>query len=407
MPEVVKLEEVKSAIEEQAEEIKSTVANLEKSHKDMDGVIVQIQKELGDGGKELDSTKAAFQDSVAKVAKIEETLDDLVEKMVTLPGQAQQVKSLGQAASESEVAKSYRGGNAVLAEMEGPLFAKAVTSDAASAGVLPEAYRRAGILVEPDQSLVMRDLLTVLTIGTNAVEWVQQKAYTNNAGPKAESAAASQSNITFEKKSSSVETIAHWIPASRQILSDAPSLQSFVDNRLRYGLKYKEEDQILFGDGTNGNLLGLVPQATAFDSAGLSKSGDTKIDQLRRSILQVALAKFPATGIVLNPEDWCDLELMKTDDNAYLFSNPVNATQPRLWGKRVVEALSMTAGEFLTGSFGMAATLWDREEVMVRVAEQHDDFFIKGMVAMLCEERLALTVEHPQALVTGTLAATA
>lgn len=398
--------ELKAAIADQAKEIKSTVSDLQKSHTEMDGVIGQIQKELGDSGKELDSTKTAFQDNVAKVAKMEETLEDLVEKMVKMPSQSQEAKSLGQVAAANDVAKSYRGGNAVLAEMEGPLFAKSVTSAASSAGDLPEAYRRDGILVEPDQSLVMRDLLTVLSISTNAIEWVQEKVFTNAAATKAEGAAAAESNITFEKKNSSVETIAHWIPASRQILSDASALQTFIDNRLRYGLKYIEEEQILFGDGTNGNLLGLVPQATAFDSAGLSKSGDTKVDQLRRSILQVAKAKFPATGIVLNPEDWCDLELSKTNDNAYLFANPVNPTQPRLWGKRIVEGLSMTAGDFLTGSFGMAATLWDREEVMVRISEQHDDFFIKGMVAMLCEERLALTVEHPAALVTGTLAAT-
>ncbi len=149
-----------------------------------------------------------------------------------------------------------------------------------------------------------------------------------------------------------------------------------------------------------------MPQAAAFDEAGLSKSGDTEVDQLRRAILQVAKAKFPATGIVLNPQDWCNLELSKTDDNAYLFANPVNQNEARLWGKRVVESLNMSTGQFLVGSFGLAATLWDREQVSVRIAEQHADFAIKGMVAMICEERLALTVEHPGALVTGTLAVT-
>ena len=402
----MKPEELKAAVEEQAQQIKGTVGELKKAHEGLDQTIGQIQKEMGDRGKEFDSTKTAFQDNVTKVTKLESQVEDLVEKMVKMPNGASQVKSLGMQAAEGDAAKNYKGGQVVLAEMNGPLFGKSIGSGASSAGDLPIAHRREGILTEPDQTLVMRDLLTTLTIGTNAIEWVQQKVFTNSAAARAEGAAATESNITFEKKSSAVETISHWIAASRQILSDASALRTFVDNRLRYGLKYVEEDQILFGDGTNGNLLGLVPQATAFDTAGLSKSGDTKIDQLRRSILQVSMAKFPATGIVLNPEDWCDLELTKTDDNAYLFSNPVNPTEPRLWGKRVVEALSMTSGDFLTGSFGMAATLWDREEVMVRAAEQHADFFIKGMVAMICEERLALTVEHPAALVTGTLAVT-
>lgn len=401
----MKPEELKEAIESQAKEIKGTVDSLKKSHEKLDGTVEQIQKDLGDHGKEFESTKTAFQDSVAKVEKLEDQLEDMVEKMTKMPGAASEAKSLGQLAAEGDAAKNYKGGQVVLAEMDGPLFAKAVTSAGASAGDVPEAYRRDGIMTEPDQPLVMRDLLTVLSISTNAIEWVQEKVFTNAAAARQEGNAAAESNITFEKKSSPVESVAHWIAASRQILADAPALRTFIDQRLRYGLKYVEENQLLFGDGTNGNLLGMVPQATAYDT-GLSVSGDTKVDQMRRSILQVAKAKFPATGIVLNPEDWCDLELTKTDDNAYLFSNPVNATVPRIWGKRVVEALSMTTGQFLTGSFGMGATLWDREEVMVRVAEQHADFFIKGMVAMICEERLALTVEHPLALVTGTLANT-
>ena len=60
----------------------------------------------------------------------------------------------------------------------------------------------------------------------------------------------------------------------------------------------------------------------------------------------------------------------------------------------------MSAGDFVAGS-AFAATVYDREEVTVRVAEQHADFFIKNMVAVLCEERLAFTVERPAAIVAG------
>ena len=40
----------------------------------------------------------------------------------------------------------------------------------------------------------------------------------------------------------------------------------------------------------------------------------------------------------------------------------------------------------------------------MRVAEQHADFFVKNMVAILCEERLGFTVERPAAIVSGTFA---
>ncbi len=405
----VKLDEVKDLIKGQSEEIKGAVAAVKKAHEELDGRVAKINEELEAKGKEFSETKEAFQKTVEKVAKAEDVLDDLVEKFAQMPGKLQQVKSLGQACAESEAAKNYQGGNVVLAKHDGPLFAKAVTSDPASAGVLVEPHRVDGILAEPDQPLTIRDLLTVLPLASNAIEWVQEKLFTNAAAPQAsEGAAKAQSDITFEKKSSTVQTLAHWMPVSRQVLADAKALRAFIDMRLRQGLKLKEEEQLLFGDGTGGNLLGLYPQATAYDTS-LTKSGYTNVDQIRKAILQVALAKYPANAVLMNPADWADIELLKTADNAYLFSNPSATTVPRLWGKRVVESMSLTAGDgttggqFMVGAFGLAATLWDREETTVRVAEQHGTFFVENMVAVLCEERLALTVERPAALVKGNL----
>jgi hypothetical protein len=49
----------------------------------------------------------------------------------------------------------------------------------------------------------------------------------------------------------------------------------------------------------------------------------------------------------------------------------------------------------------MAAGIWDRDDATVEVSREHADFFIKNMVAVLCEERLALTVFRSDALVGG------
>lgn len=397
---------VVEAVKEQAQEIKTQVAEMQKAHGKLDSIVKDLGDKAGNTGTEMEGIKKAFQDQVVKTDSIEKTVDDLVEKMVKLPNAGSVNKSAGDAAVESGNHKNYQGGHMTLANFEGRLFGKDITSVGASAGSTIEPDLRPGIMTEPNRQHVLRDLLVTLTTASNSVEWVRENVFTNNAAPQAgEGAAKAKSDITFEKQNSPVQTIAHWMAASRQVLADSRSLRSFIDDRLIYGLKYAEEDQLLLGDGTGNNLHGLVPQATAFD-AGLSQSGDTKIDQLRRAILQVSKAKYMTSAIVLNPEDWCDLELAKTNDNAYLFTNPVNPGEPRLWGKRVVEGLSMTAGQFLLGDFGRAATLWDREMATIRVSEHHADFFIENMVAILCEERLALTVEHPLGLVTGTLAVT-
>jgi len=393
-----------------AKAAKDTVASLQKAHNDLDGRVSKMHEEMKAGGVDA-TTKAAFQDAVQKVDTVEKTVEklssevtELAKKSANLLGSVQQRKSLGQLASEAEVCKTYRGGIAELVTMNAPLFGKAaVTSGGTSAGALIEPYRVPGIIMQPDEPLTVRDLFMAVSISTNAVEWVAEKLFTNNAGPQnGEGAPKNESGLTFEKKSSAVETIAHWIPASRQVLADAPQLSGLIDTRLRSGLKLKEDEALLFGDGTNGNLLGLVPQATAFVPAGLP-AGANNLDKLRWAFLQSSKAKLPATFAVLSLDDWALIQMMKTTDGAYLFGTPTDGAAPRVWGKRVVESHGLDAGDFLAGS-SLAATIYDREEVTVRVAEQHDDFFIKNMVAILCEERLAFTVERPAAMVVGSFA---
>lgn len=402
---------------ETAKSAKQTVEEVKSAHKELDGRIGKIQEEMKGMGADA-TTKAAYQDAVEKVALHEKSLDKLNAEVTELAkkaanllgGGGDQRKSLGQLASASDVCKSYRGGTAEIVTMNAPLFGKAaITSAAASAGALIQPYQ-AALVMGPEQPLLVRDLFQAVSIATNAIEWVQEKLFTNNAGSqKGEGAAKNESGLTFEKKTSSIETIAHWFPASRQVLSDAPQLQGLIDGRGRYGIKLNEEQQLLFGDGLDGTLLGLEPQATAFSKAGMPAVGAgapayTSIDYLRWAFLQVAKAGYPATFATLSLDDWAIIQMMKTTDGAYIFGTPTDGAAPRIWGKQVVEAHSLPVGNFLAGS-GFAATIYDREEVTVRVLEQHADFAVKNMVAILIEERLGFTVERPAAIVSGDFSA--
>lgn len=393
-----------------AKAAKDAIDQVKRSHTDLDGRVAKLHEEIT-AGKADAVTKAAFQDAVAKVEKSEAALDklnkevtELAQKSASVFGGAKTIKTIGQLAAESEVAKGYRGGdNFELARMAAPLFGKAnMTSASDSAGAFTDPYK-AGVVMNPDEPLTVRDLFAAVSISQNAIEWVQEKLFTNNAASQnGEGTNKAESALTFEKKTSAVETIAHWIPASRQILSDAPQLRGIVDGKLRTGLKLKEDGQLMFGDGTNGNLLGLVPQATAYSATGIPAT-PTKLDTLRWAFLQVSKAKYPATFAVLSLDDWAMIQMMKTTDGAYIFGSPTDGAVPRIWGKRVVESFGLDAGDFIAGS-SLAGTIYDREDVSVRVSEHHAGFFIQNMVAILCEERIGFTLERPAAIVSGSFA---
>jgi hypothetical protein len=58
----------------------------------------------------------------------------------------------------------------------------------------------------------------------------------------------------------------------------------------------------------------------------------------------------------------------------------------------------MPRGQFLTGAFRMACAIYDRSDVTVQISLEHDDFWVRNLAAFLVEERLALVVYRPAAL---------
>lgn len=397
--------ELKELIKDASEKADAARKEVEKKQGEIDGAVNKINEEIESRGQETVELKTQFQDQVSLVAKLEKDFDDLVERLDTISKAATVVDApWWEQAAACEALKEYTGGPLTLLKYEGPAFRKDLTSLTPSAGTLIQPDWQTGIVTPPQTMLTVRDLLSVVRTTSNSIEWAQELLFSNNAAMQtAEGAAKAKSDITFEVKNSPVQTLAHWFAASRQVLADVPSLEDYIRNRGLYGLKLVEEGQLLAGDGTGTNLLGILPQATAYDDT-LEGAGEQKIDRLRRAILQGRQALYPVDSFVMDPKSWCDVELTKTSEGAYIFANPVDGTTPRIWGKRVVESDSMAANSFLTGAFSSGATLWDRELVTVRVADQHANFFIENMVAILIEERLALTVERPAAFVTGTFA---
>lgn len=277
-----------------------------------------------------------------------------------------------------------------------------LTNDPASGGGLG-APTRDQVSMMPRRRMAVRDLLPVVSVSSNAVEYPVQTGRTNNAGPVAEGALKPESGLAFELRTLPTAVLAHWIPASRQVLEDVPQLRDIIDGELRYGLAFVEEGQILYGDGSGSNLDGLVPNATAF-AAPFTIASATMLDTIGLAILQNALADFPADGIVMHPSDWMRMRLLKDADGKYILGDPQAVITPALFGLPVVATQAMAVDKFLVGNFQAAATLYDRWAARVEVSTEHADFFVRNLVAILAEERIGLAVKQPLALTYGDFA---
>jgi HK97 family phage major capsid protein len=388
-------------LEQLAQEFKKQVDEVKAIAEDFKG-----KREHGD--KIAEGAKQSADEAITKLNETKAQLDELEQKMARRPNDTpNEVKSLGCQFVESDQFKSLKGaaGQRGKANLEVKATITSLTTDAAgSAGDLVQTTRLPGIIATPDRKLTIRDLLMQGRMDGNALEYVRETGFTNNAGMVAEGTKKPQSDIKFDLVSTTAKVIAHYMKASRQILDDASQLQSYIDGRLRYGLAFKEEQQILNGDGTGQNLLGIIPQATAYvRPTGITPSSETIIDTLRYAMLQAVLAEYPASGHVLNPIDWASIETLKDSTGQYIIGNPQGAASPTLWRLPVVETQAITAGKFLTGGFSMGAQIFDRWLSRVEVATENEDDFINNLVTILAEERLALAVYRPEAFIYGDL----
>ncbi|MDX0139341.1 phage major capsid protein [Sinorhizobium meliloti] len=281
-----------------------------------------------------------------------------------------------------------------------PVETKA-TITSADFPVVPDADRE--IITQGRRPLLVRSLLGSANTTSNAISYRRETGFTNAAAPVAEGALKPESAITFEEVTAPVRTLAHWIKLSRQVLDDDAQLRSEIDTVLRYGLAFVVEGQLLHGDGTGQNLNGLIPQSTDFDETRRA-AGDTAFDILLKAISQSEEADYPATGAIISTRDWYAMMGIKDTEGRYIGGGPLADIPGRVWRLPVAPSNAMPVGNFIVGALDLAAKVYSRTDATIELGYVNDDF-TRNLVTVLGEERLALAVRRPEAIVYGSFTA--
>jgi HK97 family phage major capsid protein len=251
------------------------------------------------------------------------------------------------------------------------------------------------------QRLTVMALLPSLPTTAGATSYTRQNVFFNAAAIQGadgspmqkEGQLKAESGFGFELVVAPIQTIAHWIPMSDQVLEDMPALMQHVETWLRYGLALKAEHEILNGSGTGLHLQGLTSIATPYNRGG---TNDTFADAIRKSFTQLALANHTATGVIVNPVDSEKLDLLKDSMGRYL-RVVVNGL---VWNVPLIESNSMAAGTFLSADF-RGAQIRTRQDATLELSRSHLDFFARNLVAALVELRIGLEIQQPAGFVLG------
>lgn len=336
------------------------------------------------------------------------------------------VKSLGEQFIANEFyKKSTAGGKVenglrVVNEMKGFLFpvggTKATFNLAAGGLDSTINYVNMGnpIMIE-QQRLMVRDLLATGETTMNSIPFIKESTFTNYADMTAEEGEKPEATLALTTATAPVKKIAVVLKVTDEMFADFPMMRDYVNTRLSFSVKAKEEQQLLNGTGSGNQITGLL-QTSGIQTQGCGSISATNpvVDSIHKAITKIRVATgtaggYEPDGIILHPNDWQILRLTKDNNYQYFGGGPFtgaygNATQAvdQIFGLPVVKTTAIAAGTALVGSFKMGAQIWQREGIRVEATNSNEDDFNFNRVSIRVEERLALTVYRPSAFCTVT-----
>lgn len=450
---------LKKQADETAKELKAKLDRESAIHDGIDARIVEAEKTQGDevarktavasASKPTDDEEKELKSLHGEIKELDERLSgyneyvdardkhESMRKALTTPGAPPdygtgpvvdpKIKSIAQEFLNAPEYKDWvkfvaPQGKVGSGRLESPSIPVALSIKALITGVSLGRESGSG-MVRPDYAgvvpfllrpLTLRDVITVSGTGSDLVEFTRISSFTNNAAPTAEATTGAldstsglkpESALTTEIVKEPVRSIPHWIPITRRAMMDAPQMEGYVNDLLMQGCEITLEDQMITGDGAGENLLGLdntpgiTLQAPVLTSSAIDLLKTTR--QARTKVRTIGRAR--PTAYLMHPNDWEQFDVLSAPNSGnFYFGGPLNMGQARLWGVPVIESEAVLEGTFYVGDMKQAI-LWDREQASVRISDSPDNYFLRNLLAILCELRAAFGVLRPSAIVRGDL----
>jgi HK97 family phage major capsid protein len=268
-----------------------------------------------------------------------------------------------------------------------------------TAGWPPQPVRIPGLIIEaPTRPIQVLDIIPVGTTDQAAVVYMQETTRTHAAAERAEGAAYAESAFALTEQSSPVRSIGDSIPVTDEQLEDVAGVESYLNQRLTFGLQQRLDSQVLNGNGTAPNLRGIL-NTTGIQTQ--ARGADPVPDAVYRAMTLVRVnGRARPNAFVVHPNDWQDVRLLRTADGLYIWGNPSEPGPERIWGVTVVQSDAIPENTGLVGDFNWCQ-LFERRGVEVAVGYVGSQF-TQGQRTIRASLRVAFAVYRPAAFATVT-----
>lgn len=244
--------------------------------------------------------------------------------------------------------------------------------------------------------LLVADLFSTERIASGALTFFVESAtveggpaYTTEGGTKPMMSFGDPTPVTV-----ALQKIASHMKESDEMIEDAQWLADAINGRGLYQHELEVENYLVTA------LAG---------TSGIGTGSKLTPDGLFNAMMTVQTnSGFAADAIVLNPTDYANIRLRKDSNGQYYgggfmyngYGNGDVVAQPSIWGVPTIITPAVAAGTAFVGAFKAGASVVRKNNgVVVDIANQNEDDFIKNLITILIEERLALAVRRPSAFV--------
>jgi len=371
--------------------VKGTTREVAAHVRALNDEMTDISKEIAD----LEGVEKAVKTSQRPEQKAGRESGDDRRDGATPSGRAE-YKSFGQHFIESNAFTKRQGQQGPVAVIDIELKTLMTTT----AGFDPEETRTGKIVEIATRPVQVTQLVPQTTTTQSAVKYMEETTLTNAAAEAAEGGTYPEAALAYTERTAIVRKIPVFLPVTDEQLEDEPQVRGLIDNRLRFMIAQRLDGQILTGNGTPPNLTGILNTAGIQTQA---KGVDPTPDAVYKAMTKVRVTgRAIVSAVVMHPNDWQDVRLLRTADGIYIWGNPSDAGPERIWGVQVVLADALTENTGLVGDFPNFSELSVRRGVEVQVSNSHGTFFVEGKLAIRADMRTAFILYRPAAFCTVT-----
>lgn len=366
---------------------------------------VQVVEKINAYQKELDEL-GEKREKLQNALKSAEYLKNEPTKTIPHPEggepekERKEYKSIGQRMVEHEVFKGWQARKSGVFEIKDYGLAELKTLFETTAGWAPESTRSGKVVEAVTRPIQVTDLIPSGQTGQAAYVYMEETTRTHGAQETSEGGTYKESTFELTQRSKSVVKITDSVPVTDEQLEDVAGVQSYLDNRLRFGIMQRLDNQILNGDGNAPNLDGILNNS---DLQTQAKGTDPVPDAIYKAMTKIRVTgRAMPSGIIMHPNDWQAVRLLRTADGIYIWGNPSEPGPDRMWGLPVSQADSLSENTGLVGDFANYSQLFERRGIILEMGFTGTQF-VEGKQTMRASMRVVLVVYRGSAFceVTG------